>query len=71
MSACGDRTLRFILWLEAPVKRIQLAGASFEAAKQLSCDIANAVAGALVTAYKEPGVRNFNRKLDYMPLGIV
>ena len=33
-------------------------------------DIANAVAGALVTAYKEPGVKNFNRKLSYIPLGI-
>jgi hypothetical protein len=26
-------------------------------------DIANAVAGALVTAYREPGVKNFNRKI--------
>jgi hypothetical protein len=34
-------------------------------------DIANAVAGTLVTAYKEPGVKNFNRRLVYQPLGIV
>jgi hypothetical protein len=34
-------------------------------------DIANSVAGALVTAYKEPGVKNFNRKLNYQPPGIV
>jgi hypothetical protein len=34
-------------------------------------DVANAVAGALVTAYKESGVRNFNRKLEYPNLGIV
>jgi hypothetical protein len=32
-------------------------------------DVANAVAGALVTAYKEPGVKNFNRKLVYPNLG--
>jgi hypothetical protein len=34
-------------------------------------DIANAVAGALVTAYKEPHVKNFNRKIEYRPVGIV
>jgi hypothetical protein len=35
-------------------------------------DVANAVAGALVTAYKEPGVKNFNRKIEYLtPTGIV
>ena len=34
-------------------------------------DIANAVAGALVTAYKEPHVRNFNRKLEYRAVGVV
>jgi hypothetical protein len=34
-------------------------------------DVANAVAGALVTAFKEPGVRNFNRKLEYPEIGIV
>ena len=28
-------------------------------------DLANAAAGALVTAYKEPGLSNFNRKIDY------
>jgi hypothetical protein len=33
-------------------------------------DIANAVASALVTAYKEPPVKNFNRKLEYCPSGI-
>jgi hypothetical protein len=32
-------------------------------------DIANAVAGALVTAYKKPQVKNFNRKLTYPNLG--
>jgi hypothetical protein len=30
-------------------------------------DVANAVGGALVTAHKEPGVKNFNRKLVYQP----
>jgi hypothetical protein len=34
-------------------------------------DVANAVAGALVTAYKEPGISNFNRPLKYPELGIV
>jgi hypothetical protein len=34
-------------------------------------DIANAVAGALVTAYKEPGVRNFYREIVMPKLGIV
>jgi hypothetical protein len=34
-------------------------------------DIANAVAGALVQAYQEPGVLNFRRKLEHQPLGIV
>jgi hypothetical protein len=33
--------------------------------------VANAVAGALVTAYKEPGVSNFYRKLEYKAIGIV
>ena len=33
-------------------------------------DLANAVAGALVTAFKNPGVKNFNRKLAYGPTGI-
>jgi hypothetical protein len=33
-------------------------------------DVANAVAGALVTAYKAPGDPNFNRKLVYGPAGI-
>jgi hypothetical protein len=34
-------------------------------------DVANAVAGALVTAYKEPGISNFNRPIQYPQLGIV
>jgi hypothetical protein len=34
-------------------------------------DVANAVAGALVTAYKEPGVSNFWRPLPRRQLGIV
>jgi hypothetical protein len=34
-------------------------------------DVANAVAGALVTTFRDPGVKNFNRKLTYRPLGIV
>ncbi|HEX2379554.1 MAG TPA: hypothetical protein VHI74_02280 [Methyloceanibacter sp.] len=34
-------------------------------------DLANAVAGALVTAYKEPGISNFRRKIEYPQLGIV
>jgi hypothetical protein len=34
-------------------------------------DIANAVAGALVTAFKEPGVKNFNRPLIHPQMGIV
>ena len=34
-------------------------------------DIANAVAGAVVTTYIEPGVKNFNRKLTYPTLSIV
>ena len=34
-------------------------------------DIANAVAGALVTAFAEPALRNFNRPLVYPEIGIV
>jgi hypothetical protein len=34
-------------------------------------DVANSAPGALVTAYKEPGLRNFNRPLEYPQLGIV
>jgi hypothetical protein len=34
-------------------------------------DLANAVAGALVTAFMEPGVKNFNRQLEYPKLAIV
>jgi hypothetical protein len=34
-------------------------------------DLANAVAGALVTAFKEPGSSNFNRPLVYPETGIV
>jgi hypothetical protein len=34
-------------------------------------DVANAVAGALVTTFREPGVKNFNRKISYQPLGII
>ncbi len=34
-------------------------------------DIANAVAGALVTAYQEPGVKNFDRKIAYAAVGVV
>ena len=34
-------------------------------------DLANAVAGALVTAYIEPGLKNFNRPLNYPQLSIV
>ena len=33
-------------------------------------DIANAVAGALVTAYKEPYVTNFHRPIVYPNVGI-
>ena len=34
-------------------------------------DIANAVAGALVTAYKEPSVRNFHKPIKYPKVGVV
>ena len=34
-------------------------------------DVANAVAGALVTAYQAPGDPNFNRPIVYGPQGIV
>lgn len=33
-------------------------------------DLANAAAGALVTAYKEPGFSNFNRKLPQPNIGV-
>jgi hypothetical protein len=33
-------------------------------------DLANAAAGALVTAFKEPGISNFNRKLVYPYSGV-
>ena len=32
-------------------------------------DVANAVAGALVTAFKEPGLTDFNRPLDWTTYG--
>ena len=34
-------------------------------------DVANAVAGALVTVFKNPNVSGFDRKLDYPQVGIV
>jgi hypothetical protein len=34
-------------------------------------DVANAVAGALVMTFKHPGVRGFNRPINYPQLGIV
>ena len=34
-------------------------------------DVANAVAGALVMTFRDPGVKGFNRKLEYPVLGIV
>jgi hypothetical protein len=34
-------------------------------------DIANAVAGALVTAYTRPGLKSFHRPIKYPQLGIV
>lgn len=34
-------------------------------------DLANAAAGALVTAFKETAVKNFNRKIEYRQIGIV
>jgi Asp/Glu/hydantoin racemase len=33
-------------------------------------DIANAVAGALVTAYKEPGVANFRNVIVFPKVGV-
>ena len=32
-------------------------------------DLANAVAGALVTAFKEPGIPDFDRPLDWAKYG--
>jgi hypothetical protein len=34
-------------------------------------DVANAMAGAMVIAFRNPGVKNFNRLLTYPQLGIV
>jgi hypothetical protein len=55
---------RLLMQLSSLERRTSRAGKdSIDHAPGAHDDLANAVAGALVTAYKEPGVRNFNRPL--------
>ena len=64
-----DRLVLQLTTLERKTSRV--GNDSIDHAPGAHDDIANAVAGALVTAYKESGGDpNFNRKLDYQPAGI-
>ena len=63
---------RLLLQLTSLERRTSRAGKdSIDHPPGAHDDVANAVAGALVTAYKEPGVANFNRPITYGPAGIV
>jgi hypothetical protein len=55
---------RLMMQLSTLERRTSRAGKdSIDHAPGAHDDLANAVAGALVTTFKEPGVRNFNRPL--------
>ena len=63
---------RLLMQLTSLERRTSRAGKdSIDHAPGAHDDIANAVAGALVTTYKEPQVRDFHRRLVYQPIGIV
>ena len=63
---------RLLLQLTSLERRISRAGKdSIDHPPGSHDDISNAVAGALVTVYKLPGVKNLNRKIEYGAIGIV
>ena len=63
---------RLLLQLTSLERRTSRAGKdSIDHAPGAHDDIANAVAGALVTTYVQPGIKNFNRKIEYGALGII
>jgi hypothetical protein len=65
----NDRLLNQLVLLE---RRTSRGGRdSIDHAPGAHDDLANAVAGALVTAYREPGVSNFNRRIEMPAMGIV
>ena len=63
---------RLLLQLTSLERRTSRAGKdSIDHAPGAHDDIANAVAGALVTTYVQPGIKNFNRRIEYGAIGIV
>jgi hypothetical protein len=61
---------RLVMQLTSLERRTSRGGRdSIDHAPGAHDDVLNAVAGALVTAYKEPGVKNFNRRLVLPDLG--
>ena len=63
---------RLVMQLTSLERRTSRAGKdSIDHAPGAHDDVANAVAGALVTAYQAPGDPNFNRPIHYPPAGIV
>ena len=63
---------RLLLQLTSLERRTSRAGKdSIDHAPGSHDDITNAVAGALVTTYVQPGIKNFNRKIEYGALGII
>ena len=64
----NERLLHQLVSLE---RRTSRSGKdSIDHAPKAHDDLANAAAGALVTAYKEPGFSNFNRKLPQPNIGV-
>ena len=61
---------RLVMQLTSLERRTSRGGRdSIDHAPGAHDDVLNAVAGALVTAYKEPGVKNLNRRLVLPDLG--
>jgi hypothetical protein len=64
-----DRLMMQIISLE---RRTSRGGRdSIDHAPGFHDDVVNAAAGALVTTFKDPGIKNFNRKIEMPELGIV
>jgi hypothetical protein len=64
----NERLLHQLVSLERRTSRS--GNDSIDHAPKAHDDLANAAAGALVTAYKEPGFSNFNRKLPQPNIGV-
>jgi hypothetical protein len=63
---------RLVAQLVGLERRVARGGRdSIDHAPGMHDDIANAAAGALVFSYKQPGVSNFNRKIEYPDLGVI